>query len=245
MCVELISNGANTNWVDDIGNSPVETMLDSALVFTAMSGGSWREFGRHCGEIGPLFGMSLAETGNDYLRSRGFSEIHQVLLRIDHRKSLEDFLRSSDRRLLKNTINLPDNRGRTPLMWAVEFGWPDATQTLLKYGANLNLQVNLQSGATTTLLHVAVAGPVSQFLRDAFREVVDILIKRGINTNARDHEGWTALHIVASWGNYQLKSLIENPDLDWKAQTGAGQSVDDLSPVAQFSAVALGTMNQG
>lgn len=221
----------------------METMLDSALAFTAISGGSWLDFGQHCERIGSLFGMTLTETGATYLNSRGFTELHEVLLGINQKVSLDVYLRSLDRLTLGHVINRPDARGRTPLMWTVEFGWSDATQILLDYGADPHLPISLPKGEST-LLHVAVAGPSSQFARNGFHEVIDILIKAGVDVNAKDHEGWTSLHIAASWGTCTLKSLLAHRALDWTALTNDGLSIDDLSPVAQFSRVALARINQ-
>lgn len=177
-----------------------------------------------------------------YLNSRGFTELHQVLLGINRKESLEVYLQSLDRLTLVHLINWPDARSRMPLMWAVEFGWSDASQTLLDYGIDPHLPISLPKGESTLLL-VAAAGPRSQFARNGFHEVIDILIKAGVDVNAKDHEGWTSLHIAASWGTCTLKSLIAHR-VDWKALTNDGLSVDDLSPVAQFSHVALARINQ-
>lgn len=173
------------------------------------------------------------ETGTAYLNSRGFTDLHAVLLGINRKVSLKDYLRSLDRPTLGHLINHPDTRGRTPLMWTVEFGWSDATQILLDYGADPHLPLKLLKGEST-LLHVAVAGPSSQFAMGGFHEVIDILIKAGIDINAKDHEGWTSLHIAASWGTCTLKNLLAHRALDWTALTNDGLSIDDLSPVAQF-----------
>jgi ankyrin repeat protein len=192
----------------------METVLDLALASTAISGGSWLDFGQHCERIGSLFGMALTETGTTYMNSRGFTEL-QVLLGINRKASLEVYLQSLDRLTLVHLINRPDARSRTPLMWAVEFGWSDATQTLLDYGADPHLPISLPKDEST-LLHVAAAGPSSQFARNGFNEVIDILTKAGVDVNAKDHEGWTSLHIAASWGTCTLKSLIAHRAVDWK-----------------------------
>ncbi|KAJ5481455.1 hypothetical protein N7475_000267 [Penicillium sp. IBT 31633x] len=100
--------------------------------------------------------MTLSEIGMQYLNTRGFSELHQVLLRITNKVSLSDYLRSLERDTLDNFINCTDSRGRTPLTWAVEFGWSDATQILLDYGADPHRAATTNRGSVT-LLHLAVA----------------------------------------------------------------------------------------
>jgi hypothetical protein len=116
-------------------------MLDFALASTAISGGSWLDFGQHYERVGSLFGMTLTETGTTYLNCRGFTELHQVMLGINQKASLGAYLQSLDRLTLVHLINRPDTRSRTPLLWAVEFGWSDATQTLLDYGADPHLPI--------------------------------------------------------------------------------------------------------
>ncbi|KZN90140.1 DNA-binding protein RFXANK [Penicillium chrysogenum] len=252
ICSWLMSIGVNTRWTDDIGKqvsstrrvyTPMESMLDSALVHTAMSGGSALEFGKFCEDIGVLFNMTLSEIGMQYLNTRGFSELHQVLLRITHKVSLSDYLRSLERDTLDNFINRTDSRGRTPLTWAVEFGWSDGTQILLDYGADPHRAATTNRGSVT-LLHLAVAGPRSQFLRAGFLEVIDILLQMEVDVNARDHEGWTPLHIAASWGIFDLRNLFSQPALDWSVLTNDNMSVDALSPIEQFSNVALARIYQ-
>lgn len=218
-------------------------MLDSALVYTAMSGGSALEFGRFCEDIGVLFNMTLRESEMQYLNTRGFSELHKVLLGIFYKVSLSDYLRSLERDNLVNLINCTDSRGRTPLTWAVEFGWSDATRILLDYGADPHRAATTKWGSAT-LLHLAVAGPRSQFLRAGFLEVIDLLLQMGVDVNARDHEGWTPLHIAASWGICDLRSLFSQPALDWSVLTDDNMSVDALSPIEQFSSVALARIYQ-
>lgn len=221
----------------------MESMLDSALICTAMSGGSALEFGKFCEDIGVLFDLTLSESGTQYLNTRGFTELHQVLLRINQKVSLDDYLRSLKRDDLDILINRTDTRGRTPLMWAVGFGWSGATQILLDYGADPHRATTTKRGSST-LLHLAVAGPRSQFLRAGFVEVIDHLLQMGVDINAKDHEGWTPLHIAASWGTCDLQNLFSHPALDWSVLTDDNMSVDALSPVEQFSNVALARIYQ-
>lgn len=221
----------------------METMLDSALIYTAMSGGSALEFGKCCEDIGALFNMTLTESGAQYLNTRGFSELHQVLLGIDRKVLLGDYLRSLEREELNNLINCTDSRGRTPLTWTVEFGWPEATRILLEYGADPHRITTTQRGRIT-LLHLAVAGPNAQFSRPGFLDVIDLLLEMGVDVNAKDHEGWTPLHIASSWGLCNLPSLFSHTDLDWTLLTDDNMSVDDLSPMEQFSNVALARVHK-
>lgn len=218
----------------------METMLDSALIYSAVSGGAAFEFGRLCEVIGSCFGMTLADTGAQYLETRGFSNLHQVLLGIDRSMGLSDYLNSLDQHDLRQVINLADTRGRTPLTWAAEFGWSDAVQVLLSFRANPNC---VQTGNLTPL-HLAVAGPKAQFFRTEFLEVINLLLKAGADINARDCQGWTPLHIAASWGIFDLPEFFSCADLNWDVVTNDNLSVNDLSPIKGFSNVVLTRLNK-
>ncbi|KAJ5742496.1 uncharacterized protein N7511_011515 [Penicillium nucicola] len=172
-----------------------------------MTGRSALEFGKLCEIIGVLFNMTIGESGTQYLNTRRFTELHQVLLPINQKVFLQDYLRSLKRDDLGTLKNCTDTRGRTPLMWAVEFGWSAATQILLDYGADPH-QATATKRGSSTLLHLAIAGPRSQFSRAGFLEVIDHLLQ---------------IH----------------PALDWSVLTDDNMSVDALSPVEQFSDVAL------
>ncbi|KAF9882624.1 hypothetical protein FE257_005949 [Aspergillus nanangensis] len=214
LCEELIMLGADVNQRDDMGNDALETLLDCALVHSAMTPHPVLKFGTLCDRIGRLCGRSLSRLGIGYLGSRGFTPLHQVLLRIDTNHELKDYLQlSSQNGTLHIYINCPDSHHRTPLRWAIEFGWVTATELLLDYGVDPRQTVMCERGHTT-LLHLAVAGSPYQLSQCGFRAVVKALLQAGVDVNARDHKGWTPLHTAISWGHYDLHELLGCPNID-------------------------------
>lgn len=156
-----------------------------------------------------------------------------MLLGIDHTYgTLKDYLTSlTANGMLTGVIDAADSCGRSALAWAVEYGWADAVETLVKFGANIH-QRRLSIYGGSPLLHLAIAGPTPQRSGLRLLNVIRTLIQAGININAVDHELWTPLHIAASWNLYDV--LIELAHfggwaLDWEAVTDGGQSALDLA----------------
>ena len=83
------------------------------------------------------------------------------------------------------------------------------------------IEVNLPHYiAGWTPLHIAA-------IFGACPDMVEILLKQpGININARDREGWTALHRAARYDHEEiLRLLLDQPGIDEKATTNRGLSV--------------------
>ena len=128
---------------------------------------------------------------------------------------------------MSDLIDRVDSCGRTALAWAVESGRADAVTTLLNYGANPN-QTRESIKGSMPLLHLAIAGPVSN---TRFLEVVKILLRVGVDINAKDHEECTPLHIAASWSLYDITGELASfrrHARDRFALTTTGESVHDL-----------------
>ncbi|KAG8157693.1 hypothetical protein KVR01_012355 [Diaporthe batatas] len=197
----LVHAGANVRWVDNLGNTPLDTMIDIFLVESAMRGHSFMAL---LSKLSGLFGKPAEEIWLSYLSSKGFTDLHNVLLRLNADISLEEYLTKT---VLDNgdlsILHARDLTGRTALDWAVEHGWLCAAKSLIRCGAD----VRQSRYGGLSMLHLALAGPVSE--RGAsFLEIVKLLLENGADANAVDDEGWTPLHIAASWGSDSAVELL-------------------------------------
>ena len=166
---------------------------------------------------------------NEHISSRQFTNLHKALLGIHPSKmSLESYLYSLPRKEMYHTIDTPDARYRTPLAWAVEFGMADSVDLLLRYGADPNqIRIN-RDGGYSPLIHIATAGYASKSLSLEITKSVRLLLQRGANVNAVDHEGWTPLHIAASWSSFEITDLLiefGKKALDWQVKTNIGETI--------------------
>jgi hypothetical protein len=88
--------------------------------------------------IAQSFSGPTAHLVDDFVEDRELPVLHQVLLGIERNMgSLEDYLAGLGQAPLPpEIIDASDACGQTALAWAVEYGWPEATQVLLHYGAS-------------------------------------------------------------------------------------------------------------
>ncbi|KAI9655254.1 MAG: hypothetical protein M1829_000667 [Trizodia sp. TS-e1964] len=222
----LLDMGAHADWEDEIGNTPMETIVDDTLVSLAMQYSTARHDLSDFQHIAQLFGKCTFDLLEDFVEERDFTTLHQVLLGIRYDLgTLDEYLNSiGSAQLPPQFIDVPDSCGRTPLAWAVEYGWADATRTLLRYGSDPH-QLRPSVHGKSPLLHLVIAGPVST---DAgFLDVVKALLEAGSDVNAVDHEGWTPLHELAEFGADAL---------NWDLLTNDKQSAVELSIGGGFSA---------
>lgn len=204
-------------------------MIDGLLVFGAMKDDSFSSLN----DIAILFNKCPRELWQDYIYSRNFTRLHEVLLKIVYeRVILEEYLFSlREAGALADVIDKVDSCGRTALAWAVEYGWVDAVVTLLAFGANPHERLSFRG--QLPLLHLAIAGPASKPSSAGFLDVVRVLLRAGVDINAKDDEGWTPLHIAASWNSIEILEELAcfgRHTLDWTATTDDGMSAFDLLP---------------
>lgn len=146
-------------------------------------------------EIHPL----LSWKSNKF--SKSLSRIFRgTMLRIDRcHGSLENYLcQIRTRGTISDIINATDFRRRSALAWAIGHGWAEATAILLEFGTEGSLPV----------LHQALAGPVCGRLGEVFMSIIRMLLSAGADANGADWEGWTPLHIAASWNSRQSVNIL-------------------------------------
>jgi ankyrin repeat protein len=62
-------------------------------------------------------------------------------------------------------------------------------------------------------------------------ETIRLLLKAGADLNGMDHEGWTPLHIAASWSLFHVTDMLQQCGcgfLNWQARTITGESILDV-----------------
>lgn len=181
-------------------------------------------------ELLRLFGKPVDDFWHEYKETRNSTVLHEVLLGIIQRYGrLKDYLAhiAADGSL-PYLIDAPDALGRSALAWAVDYGWAEAVTVLVEAGAN----VNQCTGLGLPLLHQALAGPASGRLDAEFMTISQTLLQAGVDVNSVDHEGWTLLHIAASWNSDRgVVTLITSAreSLNWDVVTNNGHSAAQLA----------------
>jgi ankyrin repeat protein len=116
-------------------------------------------------------------------------------------------------------VNKHRDDGWTALHLASYYGHPEAVGLLLAHGADVHLRS--KNSMENTPLHAAVAGGQCP--------VVKVLLENGIDVNATQHGGWTALQGAAQRGDAKLTELLLANGADRKAVSENGSTALTLA----------------
>ncbi|KAF2760484.1 ankyrin [Pseudovirgaria hyperparasitica] len=243
ICHSLLKAGADATYPDDIGNTPLYTSVDNVLALRAQALISPKMARKSIQLIGKIFNTPTHELCTSYHSSRQFSPQHKALLALPWASTQECNLERTLPQIPHNArmaeIDDTDCTGRSALAWAVEYGWPEAVETLLRLGADVR-QTRQSGKRVMPLLHLAIAGPrKSETNRIA---VTQILLQGGADINARDDGQWTPLHVAASWGlEGVVKGLLQSTHgtADVGALDSYGHTARDIALGAGFTGSML------
>ena len=204
-------------------------MIDDALVSHAMQANHNVSNFDEIEDIAISFGLTSHSLLESYRESRHFTAVHEALLGLeDSQATLAEYLKHHP----NAEVDRPDASGGTPLAWTAKFGWPAAVKTLLQNGADATQMRPCRLGPSP-LLHIVIASPpCPRFEADSF-EVVR-LVAAGADVNGVDHDGWTPLHIAASWSlapAIKVLGEVGGANLNWEATTMDGEFAMDLAMV--------------
>jgi ankyrin repeat protein len=122
--------------------------------------------------------------------------------------------------------------GTTPLLRAAKAGDIPAMQALLEHGADATLAT--ERGVNALML-AAGLGTTEQDTTGRFKteaeaiEAIDILVAEGVDINARDSRGRTALHGAALQGFDQVVAALADRGADLTAEDDAGYTPLDTA----------------
>jgi ankyrin repeat protein len=97
-------------------------------------------------------------------------------------------------------VDTKDINGRTALMYASSGPFPETVELLLKKGANVNIQGELEG--FTALMTAAAEGQV---------KVVRLLLLYGADSSLKDEDGDTAETFALQKGHSAVVELLRNP----------------------------------
>jgi ankyrin repeat protein len=110
-------------------------------------------------------------------------------------------------------VNARDQRGETPLLNAATSSSLAAIQELVSYGAGMDAKNNT---GTTVLMRAAE--------NNDYPQVAKLLLKFGVDVNARDENQETALLIAARWGSDSTVKALIDARADVNAKDGEGKT---------------------
>lgn len=239
-CKALVNAGVNPTWLDDVGklvfrkvtgvgkiadffsSLPAYTLMD-CIISSSSSVGVAKSY---CCQVAILFGLSTEELWNEYISSRRFASSHlHCLPGLGDVPSTESCA----------NVDVEDSSGRSALAWAVEFGMDHVVEHLLQQGSDPNQRRRSFEGSLP-VLQTAFSGPMGEMSSHKYLQTAKLLVENGADINATDHQGWSAVHIAASWGSWEVLHFLcslNGVRIDWHSRTSKGESIQDMLDQSQ------------
>jgi len=145
-----------------------------------------------CYDEGELFNRTYKPTSPlDIKQKTAFSQLHVAISEGSY-EAVSDILEDSH----KKEVELPDQNGNTPLIWASIQDDIEIAEALIESDANVNAQ-NYE-GQTPLFMAVSLG----------YEDMARLLLENGANPNICTLEGVTALHMAAANGARNLIVLL-------------------------------------
>ncbi|CAH3178494.1 unnamed protein product [Porites lobata] len=206
----LIENGADVNGVNKVKHTP--------LMIAAIRG-----------HINALTLLIKHGANVDLQDSDGYKALHFAVHGSDISSEIFSCLIG-----IGADVNARTNNGVTPLMIAAEEGHINAVTSLVKCGAN----VDLQDKYGNTALHYAAGLSVDERFSDDLPEIVEMLLNLGAS-HMCNHQGLKPLHQASISGNIAVvEYLIQRPEITREQRVDALELLG-ASLATQFSHISL------
>jgi len=136
-------------------------------------------------------------------------------------------------------IDARDKHGMTALMWAAKVGAANVVNALIESGADINAK--LESNTTVRLLDVRNSEVIDipfnagttvlmmAALNDANPGVMKLLLDSGLDINARDNGGRTALMLAAEWSTSKTIDMLLRVGADIAVKDNEGKRAADYA----------------
>ncbi|KAI9723558.1 MAG: hypothetical protein M1828_004154 [Chrysothrix sp. TS-e1954] len=172
LCRLLLEQGADANWEDGIGSTPVEYARRNILM------------PRVCARAAEVYSVVIAKAS--HLQERYFSQLHELILDLKEGDVEEEILAHP------STMHARDIYGWTPLHWASRRGDVTNTALLLKHGADPFMKT-LDDQCNP--VHLAARGNSPGVIRICLAHTYK---GRRLDIDDWDHRARTALRIGSS-----------------------------------------------
>ena len=242
----LIEHGANVDLQDENGNTALHHTLYgsdvSCEILSCLTGSGADVNGVNKVKHTPL--MIAAKRGHlnaltllikhgahdvDLQDSDGYTALHYAVYSSDISCEILSCLIG-----IGADVNARTNNGVTPLMIAAEEGHINGVTSLVKCGAN----VDLQDKYGNTALHYAAGLSVDERFSDDLPEIVETLLNLGAS-HMCNHQGLKPLHQASISGNIAVvEYLIQRPEITREQRVDALELLG-ASLATQFSHISL------